>query len=118
MGLQPEMSLMREAKVAPAPGKGGAGRDFTVCVLLTPPSVAWTSSVVPNFLFQSPTCSSSLLLRGLHLAPSRTPSSAAQPLSAAEVSFLTQFAEGAADTPAFRGWERGTTSFGGHRKWL
>lgn len=25
MGLQPEMSLMREAKVAPAPGQGGQG---------------------------------------------------------------------------------------------
>lgn len=30
MGLQPEMSLMREAKMAPAPGKGGRETSLSV----------------------------------------------------------------------------------------
>lgn len=47
MGLQPEMSLMKEAKVAQAPaGRGVVRTDFTFCLLLvTTPPIALTSQL-------------------------------------------------------------------------
>lgn len=52
MGLQPEVSLIRDAKVALAPEGRGSKVTFYY-LLLTPPPVASTSPITLNAPFQA-----------------------------------------------------------------
>ena len=115
MGLQPEMSLMREAKVAPALGKGGRERPQFLS------SAAEPFPNCPNFL----SCTEFLIPESplpvfpsapFSLFPFLEPPSHLihpEPTTAAVSSFLTEFVEMAAEIPSPQGAEKGENILGG-----